>query len=319
MRKFIINSNDCGQRADKFIMKVSDIPKSLMYKFIRTKKIKLKRKKFEISYKLQEGDIMEFYVDDSFFHDNDKSISFSKATTDINIIYEDSNIMIISKPAGVIVHSDKNNTGNTLADSVKNYLYKKGEYDPFAEASFAPAVCNRLDRNTCGIVIAAKNAAALREVNEIIRLGKIHKKYLCIAVNCPEKPSGTIKAYHFKDDKLNKVFISDTQKTGYKQIITKYRVIENKNNLCLIEAELITGRSHQIRASLAHIGCPLLGDTKYGIKSANDRFKTYYQALCAYSLKFDCDSNSELGYLNNREFKIDMQDIWFSKIFYGKS
>lgn len=314
MRKFVINSNDCGQRADKFIMKVSDIPKSLMYKFIRTKKIKLNRKKFEISYRLQEGDIMEFYIDDSFFHD-DKNIPFCNAPSDIDIVYEDSNIIIINKPVGTIIHSDKNNTDNTLADSVKNYLYKKGEYDPFLEASFSPAVCNRLDRNTCGMVIAAKNAAALREINEIIRSGKIHKKYLCIAVNCPEKLSGTIKAYHFKDDKLNKVFISDTKKTGYKQIITKYKVLENNNNLCLMEIELVTGRSHQIRASLAHIGCPVLGDTKYGIKSANDRFNVYYQALCAYSLRFEADSQSELSYLNDREFKIDMHNIWFNKIF----
>jgi 23S rRNA pseudouridine955/2504/2580 synthase len=314
MKKFIINENDSGQRADKFIMKVSDIPKSLMYKFIRTKKIKLNRKKFEISYRLQQGDTIEFYIDDSFFRENKNDIpDFINAPDNLNILYEDDNILIVNKPVGVIVHSDKNNKENNLADSIKNYLYKKGEYNPMSEASFAPAVCNRLDRNTCGIVVSAKNATSLRAVNECIRERKIYKKYLCLLINKPPMDKGTIKAYHFKNDMLNKVFISDTEKNGYKEIITKYRIIKNKNDLCLAEIELITGRSHQIRASMAHIGCSILGDTKYGVKSANDRFNVYHQALCAYSAGFSFESSSPLAYLDGKTFSIDFSDIWFSK------
>lgn len=317
MRKFVINENDSGQRADKFIMKVSDIPKGLMYKFIRTKKIKINRKKFDIAYKLQTGDIVEMYIDDEFFTERDKksdNLPFANADTNINVIYEDNNILLVNKPVGVIVHSDKNNSGNTLADSVKNYLYQKGEYNPQNEKSFAPATCNRIDRNTCGIVICAKNASSLREINECIREHNLHKKYLCITVNIPSERQGIIKAYHFKDDKMNKVYISDTPKKNYREIATKYHIVCEKNGLCLVEAELITGRSHQIRASMAHIGCNILGDTKYGIKSANDKHRVYYQALCAYSLKFKFDSNSPLAYLNEKEFSIDMADIWFSGI-----
>lgn len=314
MRKFIINENDSGQRADKFIMKVSEIPKSLMYKFIRTKKIKLNRKKFEISYKLQTGDVLEFYIDDTFFKDKSGDApDFMNASTDINVLYEDNNIILINKPDGVIVHSDRNNSGNTLADSVKNYLYKKGEFNPYTEASFAPAICNRLDRNTSGIVIAVKNASSLREMNECIRNRKVHKKYLCLTVNTPAEKSGIIKAWHFKDENSNKVFISDDKKDGCKEIITKYRVLKSTDNLCLNEIELVTGRSHQIRASMAHIGCSILGDTKYGIKSANDRFNVYHQALCAYSVAFEFEETSPLYSLNGRTFSIDFNDIWFSR------
>ncbi len=310
MRKFIINENDSGQRADKFIMKACNIPKGLMYKFIRTKKIKLNRKKFEISYKLQAGDILEFYIDDSFFYDTPK-LDFINAPVDLNVVYEDENILIVNKPKGIIIHSDKNNTENTLADSIKNYLYQKGEYSPQSENSFAPATCNRIDRNTCGMVIAAKNSQTLREVNEAIRLRKINKKYLCLLINKPHQDCGTIKAYHFKDDKLNKVFISGTEKQGYKEIITKYKFIETLNGLYLVEVELITGRSHQIRASMSHIGCAILGDTKYGVKSANDKYKMYHQALCAYSLSFNFDKDSFLSYLNDKNFKLDNSEIWF--------
>lgn len=314
MRKFVINENDSGQRADKFIMKVADIPKNLMYKFIRTKKIKLNRKKFEISYRLQQGDILEFYIDDSFFKEKNNDIpDFINASTDINIVYEDDNILIVNKPVGVIVHSDKNNKENTLADSIKNYLYKKGEYNPMQESSFSPAVCNRLDRNTCGMVISAKNAVSLREINECIRKRNIHKRYLCLTVNNPTANAGVIEAWHFKNENLNKVFISDTEKSGYKKIITKYKILRSTEKLCLNEIELITGRSHQIRASMAHIGCPILGDTKYGIKLANDSFKIYHQALCAYSIKFSFDSLSPLAYLDGKTFSIDFSDIWFSK------
>lgn len=313
MRKFIINENDSGQRADKFIMKVSNVPKGLMYKFIRTKKIKINRKKFEISYKLQSGDIVEMYIDDEFFSEMTENLPFINADTNIDIVYEDKNILLVNKPVGVIVHSDKNNSGNTLADSIKNYLYKKGEYHPQNESSFSPATCNRIDRNTCGIVICAKNAASLREINECIREHRMHKKYLCLTVNEPKNSCGIINAYHFKDEKLNKVYISDVFKRNYKEISTKYRVIDNKNGLCLVECELITGRSHQIRASMAHIGCGILGDSKYGIKAANEKYKINYQALCAYSVRFEFDDKSNLAYLNDREISIDMQDIWFIK------
>jgi len=256
MKKFIINENDSGQRADKFIMKVSEIPKSLMYKFIRTKKIKLNRKKFEISYKLQTGDVLEFYIDEAFFKDKSSNApDFLNASTDINIVYEDNNIILINKPDGVIVHSDRNNTGNTLADSIKNYLYKKGEFNPYTEASFAPAVCNRLDRNTCGIVIAVKNASSLREMNECIRNRKVHKKYLCLTVNTPSEKSGIIKAWHFKDENFNKVFISDDKKDGYKEIITKQRV-EDK---FLQAVEQLRKEGDILFVVMVHVDCFMAG------------------------------------------------------------
>lgn len=317
MKKYIINSNDAGQRVDKFIGKAApDLPQSLMYKAIRTKNIKLNRKRCQISDRLNEGDILEIYLPDEFFGSGTETAEydFLKAPAHIDLIYEDENILLIDKKNGLVVHEDDSGTVDTLVNRLKHYLYKKGEYDPANENSFTPSLCNRLDRNTGGIVIAAKNAESLRILNQKIKDREIEKKYLCITVGIPPKSSDTLTHYLFKDSKTNTVTVSDKKTPSNKTIITKYRVIKTDRELALAEIELLTGRTHQIRAHMAYIGCPLLGDGKYGSNRVNRSYNIKTQALYSYKLKFAFTADSGiLDYLNGREFTVP--DVWFEDKF----
>lgn len=317
MKKYIINSNDAGQRVDKFITKAAPkLPKSAMYKGIRTKNIKLNRRRCEISTRLAEGDVLELYLLDEFF-DNEvcrEKYEFLKAPKDISVIYEDENIILIDKKNGLVVHEDNEGTADTLANRMKHYLYSKGEYDPADENSFTPSLCNRLDRNTGGIVIAAKNAEALRILNRKIKDRELEKRYLCILVGVPPKKSDTLTHYLFKDSKTNTVTVSDKKTPANKTIITRYRVLKTDGTLSLAEIELLTGRTHQIRAHMAYIGCPLLGDGKYGINKINRSYNIKTQALYSYKLKFSFSSDAGiLSYLNGREFTVP--DVWFEDKF----
>lgn len=319
MHEIKVGKNDAGQRLDKFITKALDIPMSLLYKSIRTKKIKLNRKRAEISDKLCEGDIIQCFLPDEFFDKKVTKNTFENVTPHLDIVYEDENIILINKRPGVSVHEDEKGSTNTLITHVQAYLFAKGEYNPDDEQSFAPALCNRIDRNTSGIVIAAKNAVALRVMNEKIKNREIDKFYLAAVHGTPNLESATIKGYLKKDEKNNmvKVWAKDP-KNGAKEIITKYKVIAKAKDTSLLEVELLTGRTHQIRAHMAFIGHPLVGDGKYGI-NREDRQKGYkYQALCSYKLRFNFNKGiqTELDYLNNKEFKIPKKDVYFTKEFF---
>ena len=319
MRILTVNRNDAGQRLDKFLSKaVKGLPMSLMYKFIRTKKIKVNRKRCEQNYILQQGDEIQLFIKDEFFGspEQDKTVgTLASIKPKLSIVYEDENIILLNKRPGVLVHEDTEGADNTLTMHLKAYLYQRGEYDPDGEQSFAPAMCNRIDRNTGGIVIAAKNAEALRVMNQKIKDGQVSKFYICAVHGVPKKREATLHAWLRKDSANNTVTISDTQRQGYKEIITKYRVLKSSGDRALLEIDLVTGRTHQIRAQMAHIGHPLLGEGKYANNRA-DRAEGYkYQALYAYRVRFDFEGDDALAYLRGKEFSLDKDDIWFIKEF----
>ncbi|MBQ8213223.1 MAG: RluA family pseudouridine synthase [Clostridia bacterium] len=321
MQIITVKKNDAGQRLDKFLSKaVKGLPMSLMYKYIRTKKIKVNRARTEQSYMLCEGDEIQLFIRDEFFAspEQDGGALF-RIRPKLDIVYEDEHIMLLNKRPGVLVHEDTAASENTLIMHIKAYLAQKGEYDPDLEQSFAPALCNRIDRNTGGIVIAAKTAEALRIMNEKIRNDELRKFYLCAVHGRMKKKQETLHAWLRKNSADNMVDISDEKRVGYKEIITKYRVIAERGEASLLEVELVTGRTHQIRAHLSHIGHPLLGDGKYGV-NRNDRAKGYkFQALYAYRLQFAFrESGGALDYLNGKTFELDQNEIWFLKDFKGR-
>lgn len=320
MRTIIVGKNDAGQRLDKFLIKTfKALPVSLAYKFIRKKKIKVNRKHAAPGQILSEGDTLQLFIPEEFLVKEGGSAHWKTIVPHIKPVYEDENIIICNKPAGMLVHSDSEGNTDTLINHIKAYLYRKSEYDPDTEQSFAPALCNRIDRNTGGLVIAAKNAEALRAMNELIRQGKVKKKYLCIAHGIFEKKSDTLKGYIKKDNQKNLVTVyketpSVEKARNVKAILTHYKVIAEKGAgdeaMSLLEVDLLTGRTHQIRAHLASIGHPLLGDSKYG-NCYNRRAIGYkHQALCACSLEFDA-----FGPLKAVSVKLEPKDIWFVREF----
>ena len=319
MQIITVKKNDAGQRLDKFLTKaVSGLPASLMYKYIRTKKIKVNRKRCEQKYILQEGDEIQLFIRDEFFASPEKDDgALSRITPKLDIVYEDDNIILCNKRPGVLVHEDDSAKDNTLIMHIKAYLYQKGEYDPEDEQSFAPALCNRIDRNTGGIVIAAKTAEALRVMNEKIKNDEIRKFYLCAVHGKMPKRADTLTGYLKKNSATNLVTISDKEKEGYKNIITKYKVISENSGNSLLEVELVTGRTHQIRAHMAYIGHSLLGDGKYGI-NRDDKSDGYkYQALYSYRLIFNFKNEGALGYLSGRQIAMNPDHVWFLKDFAG--
>ena len=318
MREFLINSNDAGQRLDRFVFKaVPLLPGPLVQKYIRIKRIKVGGRGASRDYKLKPGDVVEMYVNDEFFAcsgcqgdgslDNRGDVKRTvPLTTPLSIIYEDSNILLIDKAAGILCHSADANDSGTLISDIRSYLYQKGEWRPHEESTFAPALCNRIDRNTSGIVIAAKNAQSLRIINEKIKLGEIDKLYLAAVHGVPDPPSGQLEGYLSKDAAENRAYISRQPCAGSKHAAMEYKTLAAEDGLALLECRLITGRTHQIRAQLNDIGHPLLGDIKYGGQRINKPYGENRQALCAYKLVFSFITDAGiLSYLAGKAFQVN--------------
>lgn len=323
MRTLTVEKNDSGQRLDKFIMKATaGMPQSLLYKYIRKKCIKVNGKRAEVSQMLSAGDTVTLYVSDEFFPEGGE-LAVTSIVPKLTVVYEDDNIIICDKPSGVLVHSgdaagEASDDKNTLIGHIQAYLYRKGEYDPRRENTFAPALCNRIDRNTRGLVIAAKNAEALRDMNEIIKNGGIDKFYLAAVHGVPAPREATLHGWLRREGGGVRVF--DREAPGSKRIATRYRVIKTAGRgdsaLSLLEIELLTGRTHQIRAHMESVGHPLLGEGRYG-KNESDRRRGYKsQALCAYRVTFRLgDYDGALSYLRGKTVKIDTEAVGFLREF----
>ncbi len=313
MKSFTVGKNDAGKRLDKFIQKaIPSLPSSLMYRFIRTKHIKVNKKRAEISTKLIEGDIVEAWINDEFFEKAEPKYDFLSAPVKLDIVYEDENILLVDKKQGVLVHPDDKEYSDTLIGRIQHYLYDKGEYDPEAEHSFKPSLANRIDRGTGGIVIAAKNAEALRILCDKIKDREIDKKYLAVIHGIPKRKEAILEGFLEKNEDKNKVYLKSSREDGGLTIKTGYRVLDSKNGLSLIEVDLFTGRTHQIRAHMASIGHPLLGDGKYGKLAADKKLGFTRQALYSYKLTFSFTTDGGiLEYLNGKTFTVPK--VWFAE------
>ncbi len=318
MKSFTVTKNDASKRLDKFIAQnCPALPTALMFKYIRLKRIKVNGKRAEIGTRLCAGDTVEAYINDEFFTPRAPKYDFLSAPTSLNIVYEDENILLADKKQGLLVHPDKNEYGDTLIARIQHYLYDKGEYDPENENSFRPALANRIDRNTGGIVIAAKNAEALRILCEKIKNREVEKKYLAVIHGVPEKKTALLSGYLEKNSDKNKVYLKNAKTDGALTIKTRYTVLESKNGLSLIEVDLLTGRTHQIRAHMASIGHPLLGDGKYGKLASDKKLGFNKQALYSYKLKFNFTEDAgRLNYLNGKEFTV--KEVWFAEKLFGR-
>lgn len=315
MKSFVIQKNDVGRRADQFVARVcKNMPKSLLQKSFRKGRIKINGKKCAPDYRLLQGDEAQLYINDEFFGVIAQDEAIKKVKPQLDVIYEDENIIIVDKPAGMIVHSDEGESVNTLINHILSYLIDKGEYTPDGADTFVPALCHRIDRNTCGLVVAAKNAESLRVMNDVIKHRMIRKIYRCTLVGVPEKKNAVCEAYLKRDLDKKRVYVTKDMQKGAVPIKTGYKIISVKDNLSLAEVELFTGRTHQIRAHMAFLGYPLAGDGKYGKNAVNKSLGLTHQELCAYRLEFKGGfEDTALGYLCGKGFDSKKELVTFRK------
>ena len=304
MRKIVVDKNGAGRRVDQFLRReMPALPKSLLYRALRKGKVKLEGKKAKPDARVSEGDTLLVYLEDNFFAKEPSPMDFLHAPRALNVIFEDENILILDKPSGLLCHADDREFTDTLIARIQRYLYEKGEF--VHDGGFTPALANRIDRNTSGLVMAAKNAETLRVLNEKIKMREIEKHYLCLVHGEPPEEF-SCDNYLLKNAKTNTVQVFEKPHPSAKTAHTQFRRVEQKGGCALLEANLITGRTHQIRAQLAHVGYPIVGDGKYGKVDGKHGRR---QCLCAYKLRFAFSGECALGYLNGLEFFA--RDAWF--------
>ena len=313
MREFTVGQNDAGQRLDRWLAKTLPLlPAPLAQKYIRIKRVKLNGKGAKRDTRLVKGDLLQLYINDEFFDTPTPENAFlSVFKPQLDIVYEDENLLLVNKRPGLVVHPDEQERVNTLITHIQAYLYQKKEWSPYWENSFAPALCNRIDRNTGGIVIAAKNAETLRVMNQKIRDREVEKSYLCIALGTLSPAEGKLEGFLLKDEAKKQVSVHKRPVAGGRTAVTLYRTLAKKGGLSLVECRLVTGRTHQIRAQLAAAGHPLLGDGKYGRERENKKFgRTGGQALYSYKLAFHFTTDAGcLSGLNGRVWTVEQVDF----------
>ena len=308
LKEFTIGPNDAGQRLDRWLAKaVPLLPVPLAQKYIRLKRVKRNGKGVKQDVRLEQGDVLQLYINDEFFDVPSPDNAFLRVDRPrLDILYEDKHILLLNKRPGQVVHPDDKEQINTLITHIQAYLYQKKEWSPWRENAFSPALCNRIDRNTGGIVIAAKTAEALRVMNRKIRDRELQKLYLCVIHGEMTPREGQLKGYILKDGDRAQVRVYDAPVPGGKTAVTLYRTLKTREGLSLVECDLITGRTHQIRAQFAAAGHPLLGDGKYG----RERDSRKFQALYSYKLRFQFTTDAgELEYLNGREWTVENVDF----------
>ncbi len=312
MKEFTIGKNDAGQRLDRWLGKALPLlPAPLAQKYIRLKRVKLNGRAAKRDIRLQTGDVLQLYISDEFFERPREDNAFlAVLSPKLSILYEDEHILLCDKRPGLLCHPDKSEYVNTLITHIQAYLYQKKEWDPKGEEHFAPALCNRIDRNTGGIVIAAKTAQALRVMDQKIRDRELTKLYLCVVHGAPQPKAGELRGYLLKDGDRAQVKVYHRPVPGGRSAVTRYRTLCVQNGLALVECDLVTGRTHQIRAQMADAGHPLLGDGKYGRERDNKRYGRSGQALCSYKLRFDFTTPAGcLEHLNGREWTVGAVDF----------
>ena len=303
MREFVIGPQDAGKRLDRWLQKAAPgLTSGLLQKYFRQKDIKVNGRPARRDAVLAAGDSVRAYLPEELFQPvRREDPLLSRFRWQLDVLYEDENILLVDKRPGVMVHPDADEKVNTLVTHVQAFLYQKGEYDSRAEGTFAPVPVNRIDRFTAGIVIFAKNEGAMRMLNQKIRDREIDKRYLCVVLGAPRPTVGTLRGYIQKN--ARRVTVLDRPAPGAQQAETKYRVLAAWDGLALLECALVTGRTHQIRAQFAHIRHPLLGDNQYGDSARNRKYGLEQQALCAYRLAFDFQTDAgALNYLRGRNF-----------------
>ena len=307
MKQFTIAAADADRRLDKWLMKqMPAVPASLIQKYIRLKRVKLNGRGAQRDTRLQPGDVLCLYVPDECFERPRREDPFLRDfPVRLDVVYEDEHLLLIDKRPGVLVHPDEHEKVQTLLTHVRAYLYQKGEYDSKNPEAFTPAPCNRIDRFTGGIVIFAKTAEALHVADRKIRDREIDKRYLCVALGEMRRGTGLLDGYILKSPEQKRVQVLHRPAPGAQHAQTKIEVLDSANGLSLVHCQLLTGRTHQIRAQMAEIGHPLLGDGQYGDRRRNQRYGREFQALYAYQLTFEFRSDAGvLNPLNGRTFQV---------------
>ncbi len=313
MREIRVGKNDSNQRLDRFLKKYMDeAGTGFIYKMLRKKNIKVNESKASPEMMIFEGDTIQLYISDETIDKFIGTKEVRKSKLAPRIIYEDENLVLVNKPAGILSHGAGEEFEENIVDSLVTYLIQKGDYIPRIEKTFSPSICNRLDRNTSGVIIGAKNSEALRLVNKAIKEGSVRKYYKTI-VKGTIKEDFEHKGFLIKDEDRNLVDISDKQGERSKDVYTKFRVIMSKGGYSLLEVELITGRTHQIRSTLQTMGYPVIGDRKYGNSVVNDEFRKKYglqnQWLHGYKIVLN-GLEEKLDYLNSREFIAEPDQLY---------